>query len=177
MDYTHSEGDLLFASGQTSKTFTVPVTNTTLADGQRTVLLYLSDPQSAQLGPQRTAVLTLQDNDGGGTVKFSATGYTYPDKAGYATITVTRSGGSASGASVQYRTGSGGTAVPGVDYVPITALQLLAFDMNQTSRTFQVQTFGNTVVDAAQDRPAPAQHPRRRRHDGDSQRRHADTDQ
>ena len=62
---------------------------------------------------------------------------------------MTRSGGSASGAAVQYRTGSGGTAVSGVDYVPITALQLLAFDMNQTSRTFQVQTFGNTVVDAA----------------------------
>ena len=45
------------------------------------------------LGGQKTAVLTIQDNDGGGTLRFSATGYTYPDSPGYANITVTRSGG------------------------------------------------------------------------------------
>ena len=111
-DYTHTEGDLVFSPNETSKAFQVPVTNNTVVDGPRTVLLHLGNPQAAQLGPQETAVLTIQDDDGGGTFKFSATGYSYPDKPGYATITVTRSGGSAGGVSVKYRTGSG-TAVPG----------------------------------------------------------------
>ena len=149
VDYARSEGDLAFAPGQTSKSFSIPVTNNSIADGARTVLLYLSAPQNAQLGPQGTAVLTLQDNDVSGTIKFSATGYTYPDKAGYATITVTRSGGSASGASVKYRTGSAGTAVAGLDYAPISSPQTLVFGPNQTSQTFPIETLGNTFVDAA----------------------------
>ena len=32
VDYTHTEGDLVFSPGQTSKTFTVPVTNNTVVD-------------------------------------------------------------------------------------------------------------------------------------------------
>ena len=147
-DYVHVEGDLVFSSGQTSKTFTVQIIPNLIVDGPRTVLLKLSNPQDAQLGPQQTAVLTLQDNDGGGTFVFSATGYTYPDSEGYATITVKRSGGSAGGASIQYRTGMAGTAVPAVDYLPIISPRTLTFGPNETSKTFHVDILGNTVVDA-----------------------------
>ena len=145
-DYTSVEGDLVFLSGQTSKTFSIPITSNTLVDGARTVLLHLSSPQNAQLGPQATAVLTIQDDDGGGTLKFSASGYTYPDKQGYATITVARSGGSAGGVSVKYRTGTGGTAVAGVDYTAIGTSQTLTFGANETSKTFNVYSLGNSVA-------------------------------
>ena len=107
-DYTHTEGDLVFAPGQTTKTFTVPVMNTTRMDGPRTVVLHLKSPQGAQLGIQRTAVLTIADNDTPGKVNFSTTSYTAPDKPGMATITVRRSGGAASGVTVQYATAQGG---------------------------------------------------------------------
>ena len=146
-DYTAIEGDLVFLSGQTSKTFSVPITNTPFGDGARTVLLHLSSPQNARLGSQATSVLTIQDDDGGGTLKFSATGYTYPDKQGYATITVTRSGGSAGGVSVKYRTGSAGTAVAGTDYTAIGSPQTLTFGANETSKTFNVYSLGNSVAD------------------------------
>jgi hypothetical protein len=143
IDYTHTEGDLTFSPGTTSRTFAVPVTNTTAADRTRTFLLRLSDPRNAGLGTQKTAVLAIQNDDGGGTFKFSATGYTYPDTRGYATITVTRSGGSASGASVKYRTGTG-TAVPSTDYTAIDSPQSLTFGAGETSKTFRVYVTGNS---------------------------------
>src|SRR5262249_21465292 len=117
-DYTHTEGDLVFSPGQTSVTFSIPVTNASRVDGPRTVLVLLSNPLNAQLGPRATAVLTIRDDDSGGAFKFSATAYSYPDKPGYATITVTRSDGLAGGVSVRYRTGDG-SAVPGTDYTAI----------------------------------------------------------
>ena len=57
-------GTITFNAGQTSRTFTVPIINDTLDDGNRTVNLTLSNPTGgAQLGTQNTAVLTITDND------------------------------------------------------------------------------------------------------------------
>ena len=71
-DYTSVEGDLVFQPGQTSRTFAVPVANTGIVDGDRTVLLQLSSPQNAQLGAQATAVLTIQDDGDAGTRRDAA---------------------------------------------------------------------------------------------------------
>ena len=145
-DYTHTGGHLVFHPGEWSKSFAVAVTNTTVVDGPRTILLRLRDPRNARLGDQQTAVLTVQNDDAGGTVRFSATGYTYPDSPGYATITVTRTGGMAAGASVQYRTGNAGTAVPGIDYIAINPPQTLTFNANETSKTLQLRVLGNALA-------------------------------
>ncbi len=69
VDYTPAEGDLVFKVGETTKTFTVAVIDNTIVDGPRTLLLRLSDPRDADLGGQNTAVLTIQDDDGGGIVE------------------------------------------------------------------------------------------------------------
>jgi hypothetical protein len=61
-DYTAVSGTLMFGPGDTSKTFTVPVLNDGLADGNQTVNLTLSGPTgSVTLGGQSTAVLTLAE--------------------------------------------------------------------------------------------------------------------
>src|SRR5262249_18833271 len=81
-DYTAVSGTLTFGIGDTSKTFTVPIINDTLVEGNETVNLTLSSPTSgATLGGQATAVLTIQDDDTSGqpvtvTLQQGVNGYT-----------------------------------------------------------------------------------------------------
>jgi hypothetical protein len=59
-DYTAAMGTLSFANGETSKSFTVSLTNDLTADGNRTVNLTLSSPTGgATLATPAAAVLTL----------------------------------------------------------------------------------------------------------------------
>jgi Calx-beta domain/Domain of unknown function (DUF4214) len=63
-DYGAASGTLHFASGETSKTFTVLVTDDNLVEGDETVHLSLSGPLGGADIPFRdTATLTIKDND------------------------------------------------------------------------------------------------------------------
>jgi hypothetical protein len=64
LDYTSTSGALSFGPGATLRTFSVPVTNDTDAEGNETVNLVLSNPTGgATLGGRSSAVVTMQDND------------------------------------------------------------------------------------------------------------------
>lgn len=63
-DYTTKTGTLIFAAGEVSKTFTIPITNNTLGESNETVILKLSNPKGgATLGTPSQATLTILDND------------------------------------------------------------------------------------------------------------------
>jgi hypothetical protein len=130
-DYSSRSGTLSFGGGVASLTFTVPIVNDTLDEPDETVNLALSSPTAgATLGTRPTAVLTITDNDSGGAFAFGAATYSRAENGGTATITVKRSGGAASGASVHYAT-AGGTATAGSDYTSISGT--LTFAAGQTS--------------------------------------------
>lgn len=71
-DYTPQSDRLTFAAGETLKSFTIPIRADTTVEDDETVWVTLSNPiGGAALGPQRTAVLTLVNDDtgtGAGTV-------------------------------------------------------------------------------------------------------------
>jgi hypothetical protein len=100
-----------------ARTVNVPITiiNNTILNGTRTVNLSLSGAVGAQLVPSRsTAVLSILDDEVGGTIQFSAATYTVGEGAGSAAIVLTRTGSTAGGATVHYATSDGtGAAPPG----------------------------------------------------------------
>ncbi len=64
-DFTAVSGDLSFIDGQTTNSFTIPITNDTSPESPELVDLTLSSPTNgATLGSQSFAQLTIQDNDG-----------------------------------------------------------------------------------------------------------------
>jgi hypothetical protein len=62
-DYTTSVGRLRFAAGETSKNFTVFITDDAYVEGNELLSVALSNPQGVSLGSQSSANLTIIDND------------------------------------------------------------------------------------------------------------------
>jgi hypothetical protein len=147
VDYRAVNTTLTFAAGARSATCVVPILNDTLVDGARTVSLALAVAPggSALLGAPATAVLTLNDNDQGGAIRFGAATYTVAEGA-VATLTVVRSGTYlASGVTVDYAVTGGTASGAGVDYTLVNGT--LTFAANQTSATIAVPTVNDTLVE------------------------------
>lgn len=62
-DYTYRFGTLRFNPGETSKSFTILITDDVYIEGDETVAATLSNPAGAALGPLNTATLTISSND------------------------------------------------------------------------------------------------------------------
>ena len=136
LDYTAVSGTLSFAAGQASRTFTVTLANDTLDELNETLSLDLSAPAGgATLGSPATTTLTILDNDVAGSVQFSGASYSVGESDGTLTVTLTRSGGAASGVTLNYAT-SNGTATAGADYT--AASGTLTFGANETTKSFAV---------------------------------------
>src|SRR5438094_29701 len=144
-DYTAKSGTLPFRAGVAQKTFTIPIINDRLDESDETVNLTLSNPTGGDtLGTPDTAVLTIIDNDSGGVLQFSSATYTVNEGvlSGKAVIKVTRSGGTASGVTVDYAT-SDGTATDGSDYIATSGT--LTFAAGQTSGTFTIPIINDAL--------------------------------
>ncbi|MEO8033044.1 MAG: Calx-beta domain-containing protein [Acidobacteriota bacterium] len=115
-DYTASSGTLTWAAGDsTSKTFTVPILDDTIVEGNETFNITLSAPTGgATLGSQSSAVVTIVDIEPG-VLQFANASYSVAEDGGSVTVTVTRTNGSTGAVTVNYAT-STGTATSGADF-------------------------------------------------------------
>ncbi len=128
-------GTLTFLPRQSVQKLLITLDPDTVADGSKTIDLTLSAPSGASLGTPSHAEVTIKDDDKAGKVQFSAADYSVAENAGTATITVTRSGGISSEATIQYST-SDGSAASGTDYTATSGT--LTFGFKQTSATFTI---------------------------------------
>ena len=62
-DYGTAVGRIQFAIGETTKTFTIPIVDDVLVNGNETLTVNLSSPTGALLGGASSATLTITDND------------------------------------------------------------------------------------------------------------------
>ncbi len=145
-DFTGGNGILVFAPGQSLKTFPITLRPDTIAEASQTIDLALSSPTGTVLGTQSTAVVTITDNDSTGIFSFSSPTYSVGEAGSLATITVTRTGGLASEVRVHYATvdaSGAGIATAGSDYASTSGD--LVFPAGVTSMTFQVPITNDTV--------------------------------
>ena len=148
-DYTAVTQTVSFANGDTAnKTVSIPIIDDTLVEGNETVNLTLTNPTGgATLGSPSTAVLTIIDNDvaPAGTLQFSAATYSVAENGGNATITITRTGGSAGVVGVTFAT-SNGTATAPSDYTAVT--QTVSFANGDTAnKTVSIPIIDDTLVE------------------------------
>jgi hypothetical protein len=91
-------------------------------------------------GPLDLAILADLSWTSPSRLQFSSATYTVNENAGVATFTVTRTDGGFGAVSVTYATVPGGTATPGVDYMPVTGTLSWA-DGDTANKTFTVPIF------------------------------------
>lgn len=107
IDYAAASGTLTLLSGETSKTFTVPVTDDSEIEGDETISLALANPTGgASLGAIVQATLTIKDNDkqqeGPGVLEFELNEITVDEAIGQALVKVIRTGGASGDVSATY---------------------------------------------------------------------------
>ena len=145
LDYTATTGTVTFSAGQTSRTVRIPILNDTRAEGNETFAFTLSDPSSgASLGVPASALVTIKSDDAGGLLKFGAAAYSFTEGAGNVSVTVVRTGGTASDVTVDY-TATGSTASTGDDFVVLSGT--LTFAAKQTSASIPVSILQDLLAE------------------------------
>jgi uncharacterized delta-60 repeat protein/uncharacterized repeat protein (TIGR01451 family) len=143
---------LVFPPGITSQTFQITIIDDNLVEPDKNIELVLTNATGgAKLvtgAPTSvtTALLTIVDNDfPPGHLNFSASTIVTNEDAGFATVTVTRSGGSIGAVSVQYTTADG-TATAPADY-QATAGTLSWNDGDSRAQAFTIPLVADGIVD------------------------------
>ncbi|HYE64248.1 MAG TPA: Calx-beta domain-containing protein, partial [Pyrinomonadaceae bacterium] len=146
-DYTSASGTLTFAEGETSKSFTIPITDDLLDEADETVNLALSDPAGgATLGAQSTAVLTITDNDAQPSLAINdVTVMEGNSGTTNAVFTVNLSAASGQAVTVSYATADGTATTADNDYQ--SASGTLTFNAGETSKSITVMVNGDTAVE------------------------------
>jgi len=158
-DYNVNSGTLNFSTGETSKTFSVDITDNALTDGNRTINLTLSNPQGGLvLGAPVIAVLTIEDDEtggggsgGAGELLFANAEITVNETDGTVTITVNRINGSTGTVSVDYFANPTPVvpATSGSDYVLPNGT--LTFADGVTSLTFALSITDDALLEGEED--------------------------
>ena len=140
-------GTLAFAEGETSKSFTVSVTDDALDEADETVVASLSNARNATVSTA-TGMGTIVDDDAAPTLSIDSPSVAEGD-GGSADLTFTATLSAASGrrVTVDYADAGTGTATSGTDYAAVAG-GTLAFAEGETSKSFTVSVTGDVLDEA-----------------------------
>ncbi|MFN0120362.1 MAG: Calx-beta domain-containing protein [Blastocatellia bacterium] len=144
-DYQATSGSLTFSPAENilTKQIMVPLVDDCQREASENFIVRLSNAVNA--APVKTDGLgTIADDDLAGTVQFGAGMYSVSEGAGTALVTVTRTGGMASGATIKYAI-SNGTAQSGMDYTVVSGT--LTFACEQTTQSFTIPILNDNLVE------------------------------
>ncbi len=143
-DFAYTPGTLSWdALDEGAEFFFLNPVDDTLDEPTQTVIIDLVDPSTALgLGTPRRVVVSILDNDVAGSLQLEFATYPIGEGAGSRSVSVTRSGGDASGVTLLYDTNDG-TAVAGEDYTATTGI--LTFGFGETRKFFSVPILEDTT--------------------------------
>ncbi len=149
LDYTPVSNQFLsWGNGDTTtETCDVQILTDGTIEGPETFGLILT---GSNIGGQNTATVTIQDDDGTGSIQFSASSYSGVENGGAITVTVTRTGNSLGQVAVDVATTvSGSTATANVDYVPVSTT-LVWGNGDGTVKTFTVTPIDDALIEGSE---------------------------
>jgi hypothetical protein len=142
-DYKPVTATATFMAGQNTATVRVYLIDDYQLEQLETATLTISNPTGgATLGARTTATLSIADDEvnAPGKVSFSYANFSTKENWGYVRVYVDRTDGYIGAISVDYSTG-GGTAVPGVNYTPVSGT--LNFVDGQKRAHFDIPLINN----------------------------------
>src|SRR6185369_12660838 len=134
VNYTAVVTNLTFPVGEVLSSVGIPIIDDFLVNTDRTVNLYLSNPQppgGPAIGNQAGALLTIVNDDC--AISFASSTFSVNEDTGLgaAVINFVRTGSTNNPASIDFLTTTNGTALPGVNYTPVS--NTIAFAAGQTT--------------------------------------------
>ncbi len=136
LKYVATNGTLIFAENDTSKTIVVPIINDTNVTGNEVFSVVLTNATGgATLAGPTTVPVTIVDENVG--ISFSSPIYVVSETAGTLSLSVFRQNGTNAVTTVHYAT-TNLTASAGTNYVAITNA-MLTFNPGETIKNFTVQ--------------------------------------
>jgi len=150
-----SSGTVTIGAGNSSATVTIDPTADATFEPDETIILTVTSGTGYNIANPSLATGTITNDDvapPSGSLQFSSGTYSQGESSGTLTITVTRTGGSAGAASVQFSNPAGGTATggtsctAGVDYITPSGT-LNWGDGVTTSQTFNITICSDNVFE------------------------------
>jgi PKD repeat protein len=142
-DYVLADGSVTFAIGETLRPITVGIIDDTADEFDETVVVTITAGANCRVdGSNKDHVLTIEDNDTGPNVSFTAASLSQSETIPTAALTVTLTNGSGKTVTVDYRvtgTATGG----GVDYT--LADGTLTFAPGETSKTLTISVVNDNI--------------------------------
>ncbi len=137
-------GQVVFEIGETEVSFTIPIIDDALPEGNESFAIGLQNPSSGSLGAPRTVLITIIDNDVPNTVSFTAPAVSVSEGGSTVTLIVERTGDISGTATVDFVT-SNGTAIAGSDYTATSGT--LTFGPNQLTRTISIPVLEDLTIE------------------------------
>ncbi|MCA8938839.1 MAG: VCBS repeat-containing protein, partial [Planctomycetes bacterium] len=146
-DYTASSGTLTFMASETSKSFTIDISDDSLDEDDETITVTLSNAMGASLPGTATATVTIIDDDDSPTVGVAMTTLSVAEDAGSVSVTVSLSTASGRAVVVNYATADG-TASAGTDYTSTS--NTLNFAAGETSKVVMISITDDSADEDAE---------------------------
>jgi hypothetical protein len=146
IDYQAASGTVNFAPGEIVKPLSVTVNTDLVTELNETFFVNLSSPTNLTIADGQ-GIGTILDDDNPGKLAFAFATYSVAESSLNATITVSRTNGTAGAVAVNYAT-SNGTATAGSDYT--NTFGTLIFNDGQTSASFSVPILPDTTGEASE---------------------------